>query len=111
MVRVRHCVECPKCHTRYLPGFTPYRNGSYLIPLTKGFPAEWTLYCSCGRPHTSTRWSWREFKSYSVTGQAHRRGYGSPEEILDLKPAVARSEVVPFDMADLELERKGRTLR
>jgi hypothetical protein len=39
MVRVRHCVECPKCHTRYLPGFTPYRNGSYLIPLTKGFPA------------------------------------------------------------------------
>ena len=34
--RIRHCVECPKCHTRYLVGFSPYRNGSYLMPLSGG---------------------------------------------------------------------------
>ena len=46
MLRVRHCVECPKCCTRYLPGFSPYRNGSYLMPLSYGLSAEWILYCS-----------------------------------------------------------------
>jgi len=28
--RIRHCIECPKCRTRYLVGYSPYRNGSYL---------------------------------------------------------------------------------
>jgi len=31
--RIRHCVECPKCLTRYLVACSPYRNGSYLVPL------------------------------------------------------------------------------
>jgi hypothetical protein len=44
--RVRHYVECPKCLTRYLPGFSPYRSGSYLMPLAEGFADEWTLYCA-----------------------------------------------------------------
>jgi hypothetical protein len=80
--RVRHCVECPKCFTRYLPGFSPYRNGSYLMPLAEGFADEWTLYCACGRPAISSRWSWSDLKLYAVSNQAHDRGYGPPEEIV-----------------------------
>jgi hypothetical protein len=80
--RVRHCVECPKCLTRYLPGFSPYRNGSYLMPLTEGFADEWTLYCACGIPAISSRWSWSDLKLYAVSNQAHDRGYGPPEEIV-----------------------------
>jgi hypothetical protein len=79
---VRHCVECPKCLTRYLPGFSPYRNGSYLMPLAEGFADEWTLYCACGRPPNSSRWSWSELKLYAVSTQAHDRGYGPPEEVV-----------------------------
>jgi hypothetical protein len=80
--RVRHCVECPKCLTRYLPGFSPYRNGSYLMPLAEGFAEEWMLYCACGRPSISSRWSWSDLKLYAVSNQAHDRGYGPPEEIV-----------------------------
>ena len=80
--RVRYCVECPKCLTRYLPGFSPYLNGSYLLSLAEGFAEEWTLYCACGRPHISSRWSWSDLKLYAVSSQAHDRGYGPPEEIV-----------------------------
>ena len=82
--RVRHCVECPKCFTRYLPGFSPYRNGSYLLPMVEGFADEWTLYCACGRPPISSRWSWSDLKLYAVSNQAHDRGYGPPEEIVSV---------------------------
>ena len=64
--RVRHCVECPKCLTRYLPGLSPYRNGSYLMPRAEGFVDEWALYCACGRPPISSRWSWNDLKLYAV---------------------------------------------
>ena len=79
--RFRHCVECPKCLTRYLVGFSPYRNGSYLIPVAAICPEEWTLYCACGKPPVSSRWNWSELKTYVVSDQAHERGYGSSEEI------------------------------
>jgi hypothetical protein len=82
--RIRNCIECPKCRTRYLVGFSPYRNGSYLVPLVEGFCEEWTLYCSCGRPPTSSRWNWNELKMYAVSNQAHDRGYGPPGEIVSL---------------------------
>jgi hypothetical protein len=85
--RVRHCVECPKCLTRYLPGFSPYRNGSYLMPMAEGFAYEWTLYCACGRPPISSRWTWNDLKLYAVSNQAHDRGYGPPEDIV---PVVGR---------------------
>src|SRR3974390_3865660 len=39
--RVRLCAVCPKCGMRYLIGFSPYRNGSYLIPAARGMPEEW----------------------------------------------------------------------
>src|SRR5207253_10934806 len=29
--RLHRCVECPKCHTRYIMGANPYGNGSYIV--------------------------------------------------------------------------------
>lgn len=84
--RVRHCVECPKCRTRYLPGFSRYGNGSYLVPLSHGVAAEWMLYCSCSNPHIVSRWDSEQLKAYEVCTQAHLRRYGSPDEIWDLIP-------------------------
>src|SRR5438477_11049260 len=63
---LRHCVECPKCLTRYLIAFTPYRNGSYLARNDFGSSEEYILYCSCGRPPVSSRWKWSEVRRYSV---------------------------------------------
>jgi hypothetical protein len=83
--RVRHCVECPKCFTRYLIGFSPYRNGSYLLPTAPGSYTEWTLYCACASPASSSRWSCRDLEPYKVSGTAHHRGYGPPEEIVRIE--------------------------
>lgn len=80
--RLRHCVECPKCCTRYLVGFSPYRNGSYLVPIALGYGEEWILYCACGMPPHSSRWNWDELQLYVVNNHAHHRGYGAPEEIV-----------------------------
>jgi len=84
MSRVRHCVECPKCRTRYLPSFSPYRNGSYLIPLTVQGDSGWILYCSCRMPSASSQWSATDLKPYEICNQAYRRGYGSPDEVWDV---------------------------
>lgn len=83
--RVRHCVECPKCQTRYLLGYSPFRNGSFLVPMVQGFADGWTLYCSCAAPHVRSRWDWNELKQYVLSSQAHERGFGPPEEIIPLK--------------------------
>jgi hypothetical protein len=77
--RVRHCVECPRCFTRYLVGFSPYPNGSSLRLLAARFSEEWTLCCACG---AASRWNWNELKAYVVSCQAYGRGYGSPDEIV-----------------------------
>jgi len=81
---VRHCVECPKCLTRYLAAFSPYRNGSFLIPTVAGSSEEYLLYCSCGQPPAFSRWSWNEVKTYAVSKPAHHRGYGTAAEIVPL---------------------------
>ena len=83
--RVRHCIECPKCLTRYLVGFSPYRNGSYLVPVAKDSYEEWMLYCSCGSPPISSRWHASELQEYEVSQVAHGRGYGAPEEIVVIR--------------------------
>jgi hypothetical protein len=79
--RLRHCIECPNCRTRYLLGFSPYRNGSYVTPLHREFPEEWALFCSCAHPPARSRWNPDELESYAVSNYAYRRGYGSPGEI------------------------------
>jgi hypothetical protein len=84
MSRVRHCVECPKCRTRYLPSSSPYRNGSYLIPLSACGASGWILYCACRMPPASSQWSSADLKPYEICIQAYRRGYGSPDEVWDV---------------------------
>jgi hypothetical protein len=81
---IRRCVECPKCSTRYLIGFSPYRNGAYLVATTHGSSEEYTLYCSCRQPPVPSQWKWSEMKPYAVSKNAHQRGYGSFEEIVAL---------------------------
>ena len=56
--RIRHCVECPKCLTQYLVGFSPYSNGSYLVPSVVGSSEEYTLYCSCRKPYAVSEIPW-----------------------------------------------------
>ena len=80
--RIRHCVECPKCHTRYVMGFSPYPNGSYLTASQQGLTEEWVLYCSCATPTVSSRWRHDELKFYALSNPAYRRGYGSVGEIV-----------------------------
>jgi hypothetical protein len=79
---IRRCVECPKCHTRYLIGFSPYRNGSYLVPSAAHSSEEYTLYCSCCKPAALSQWEWSQMKAYSVARAAHDRGYGTGSEII-----------------------------
>jgi hypothetical protein len=87
--RIRHCVECPRCLTRYLIGFSPYGNESYLVPNVCGLSEEYTLYCSCGGPSVTSRWIWGDVKTCAVSKVAYRRGYGTPEEVLTMRPSLA----------------------
>src|SRR5690242_8798647 len=80
--RIRHCVECSKCRTRYLIGFSPYRNGSDLVCFGAGSSEECTLHCTCGRPPIQSRWSWSQLTRYAVSNRAYDRGYGPPEEVV-----------------------------
>lgn len=79
--RLRHCVECPECGTRYLFGFSPYRNGSHLVKMLSANSDEYKLICACSRPPVCTRRIWDELNLYSVGNSAFARGYGGPEEI------------------------------
>lgn len=81
MSRIRHCVECPKCFTRYLVSFSPYRNGAYLIPTVEGSSDEYILYCVCSE-RAARRWKWSEVLTCDVSRPAYERGYGSPDEVL-----------------------------
>jgi hypothetical protein len=79
--RLRRCVECPKCLTRYLIGFSPYDNGSYLIARITEFSEDYQLFCSCGAQPFTIRWNWNELKKYAVSSRAYERGYGPPEDV------------------------------
>ncbi len=85
MPRIRHCVECVKCSTRYLVASTPYANGSYLMPTRKGCSDEYILYCSCGGLSGSP-WKWNELIPCDILQSAYERGYGTADEIFKLDP-------------------------
>lgn len=87
-LRIRHCVECPKCHTRYLLAENRYANGSYLVVHHHNGSEEYALHCSCGRPAIVTRWSWSELSKYAVSNGAYTRGYGSADEIVFYAPVT-----------------------
>ena len=105
-IRIRHCVECPKCGTRYLVGFSPYGNGSYLMPVARMFWDEYSLYCTCKEPTVPSRWFMSEMKTCEVSREAHRRGYGSAEEIVAVSHESAATWV--FDAGKyLDWKSKG----
>jgi hypothetical protein len=78
------CIECPRCHTRYIVGASPYRNGSYVSSHPSEGPDVHSLYCSCtGRfGFFLLKFKSSELKTYSVSEWAHARGFGSPDEIV-----------------------------
>ena len=80
--RIRHCVQCPKCRTWYILAFSPYANGSLLIPTIAGSSEEYILYCACGRPPFMSRWRWHDVLTCAISRSAHHRGYGTGEEIV-----------------------------
>jgi hypothetical protein len=80
--RFRRCIECPKCLIRYLIAFSPYGNGSYLVPPVDGSSDIYTLYCSCRKPPVPSRWKGSEMKVWEVSKVAHDRGYGTTQEIV-----------------------------
>ena len=77
--RIRHCIECPRCRTRYLIGASPYANGAYLVLSPTDLETH-TLYCPCGKSAFASRSA--ESRTYIVSSPAYDRGYGSPDEIL-----------------------------
>src|SRR5277367_6698274 len=93
--RIRRCLECPQCRTRYLIGFSPFANGAYLIPTIAGSWDEYALYCSCGRSRSPSIWKAVEVRPYIVSKAANDRGYGSPDEILPIRDES--QNVWPFD--------------
>jgi hypothetical protein len=110
--RIRHCVECPKCLTRYLIAFSPYRNGSYLVPTVVGCSEEFILYCSCKRPSVVSRCRWSEVKACEVSRAAYARGYGTAEQIVQVNHQPR--EAWRFDITkylDLKGEGRARNLR
>ena len=86
--RVRHCVECPRCHTCYLIAFSPYRNGSYLVRMTTRVE-EYTLYCFCEGPHKPNVCRWPEVKACRVSQPTYDRGYGPRDEVLPISRPMA----------------------
>jgi len=94
MSRIRHCVECPKCFTRYLISFNPYSNGAYLRPVVSGRWDEYILYCPCSRAGGVSRWRPTEEIACKVSNAAFERGYGTSAEI---RPVGKPRELLPFD--------------
>jgi hypothetical protein len=86
--RVRQCVECPKCLTRYLVGSSPYRNGSSVVPVRSGSTEEYVLYCQCHRPAAVSRWMSSELKSCTVSRDAYFSGYGNHHQIVIRKREI-----------------------
>lgn len=94
MLRIRQCVECPRCHTRYVISRSPYRNGAYLIPTMNGSSDEYTLYCSCSGGSVGIRWRWSEVKACEVSKAAYDRGYGTPDEVMTINPQACDNRSV-----------------
>ncbi|MGA8272718.1 MAG: hypothetical protein WB919_14250 [Candidatus Sulfotelmatobacter sp.] len=96
--RIRHCVECPQCHTCYLIGFSPYQNGAYLSRTSTGSSEEYTLHCYCEGASYPSSWRWREAKACAISKAAHDRGYGTVGEIWPIiRPPQGESR---FDITE-----------
>jgi hypothetical protein len=90
--RIRQCVECSECRTRYVIGFSPYENGTYLLCRREGNSELYVLLCSCGEPFSISRLAETVLARYVVPIGAYQRGYGSPQEIV---PLACRNLLAP----------------
>lgn len=82
MLRVRQCLECPRCRIRYVISRGPYQNGSYIVSAAHGHGDEYILYCSsCG---VGSRWMTTEAFTCEVSKPAYQRGYGTKEEVVSV---------------------------
>ena len=88
MLRARHCIECPRCLTRYVISLSPYDNGSYVIPAVEGSGDEYILYCSCSRRSVRCRWESSEVMLCNVMKAAYKRGHGTAREIIPVDPKL-----------------------
>ena len=88
--RIRSCVECHNCHTRYIIGSSPYASGSYIMAHPLAAPDLLRLYCICGLP-SSHAFKFSELKMYAISGWAEKQGYGSPEEIVLVRGAAEKA--------------------
>ncbi len=85
MLRARHCIECPRCLTRYVISRSPYSNGAYVIPAVEGSTDEYFLYCSCNGRRVSCCSESNEVMLCHVLKTAYERGYGSALEITPVE--------------------------
>jgi len=83
MLRIRHCLECPRCRIRYVISLAPYQNGSYLVSSANGSCEEYILFCSLCR--LSSRWHTAEVMLCEVSNAAYQRGYGTEEDVWRLR--------------------------
>ena len=94
--RIRHCVECLECRTRYVIGFSPYENGTYLLCRRERNSELYILLCSCGEPFSISRLAETVLARYVVPIGAYQRGYGSPgDRALGLPQALSAWIVCP----------------
>jgi hypothetical protein len=108
MSRIRHCVECPNCLTRYLISFNPYSNGAYLRPVVNGCCDEYILYCSCRRGTGVSSWRANEVMPCKVSNAAFNRGYGTSAEI---RPVPKSRESWSFDASQYLNDWKSQDRR
>ena len=85
-LRIRHCVECPECHTFYVIAASPYRNGSYLVRTLAGSGEQYDLYCRCQGADVPRRSRWREAQPCEISKAAHAQGYGALGDICPSPP-------------------------
>jgi len=86
---VRHCVECPRCLTRYLMAASPYNNGSLLLRPSNESD-EFLLYCTCLRPPVVSRWSWGTAVRCAVSKAVYMRGFGTRQEVVTVGKGAMR---------------------
>jgi hypothetical protein len=76
------------------------------MPVARLFWDEYSLYCTCNEPAVPSRWFMNEMKTCEVSKEAHRRGYGSAEEIVAVSHESAATWV--FDTGKyLDWKSKG----
>ena len=89
--RIRSCVECPNCHTRYLIGFSSHSNGSYIVSHPQRAAVMHRLYSTCSNSPSPYAFKFSKLKMYDISDWADRHACGSPEEIVLVRAATGKA--------------------